>query len=153
MTVRKIIKELTKLGKTHSEDDVACCLPDNSISYVVGTEPDEDGDVCICLDEVYEDSGCYNVEMLCNELQSYDQKAHVYMKGCGLLLGFEDHTCLFEYNEEEALKYIREDEFQMGKEEGIEQGELSKTRTVIRNMLKRGCPRKISVLWQNATKH
>ena len=49
---------------------------------------------------------------------------------------------IFEYNEEEALKYIREDEFQMGKEEGIEQGieqgELSKTRTVIRNMLKRG---------------
>ena len=26
MTVRKIIKELTKLGKTHSEDDVACIL-------------------------------------------------------------------------------------------------------------------------------
>lgn len=45
---------------------------------------------------------------------------------------------IFEYNEEEALKYIREDEFQMGKEEGIEQGELRKTRTVIRNMLKRG---------------
>lgn len=45
---------------------------------------------------------------------------------------------IFEYNEEEALKYIREDEFQMGKEEGIEQGELSKTRTVIRNMLKHG---------------
>ena len=45
---------------------------------------------------------------------------------------------IFEYNEEEALKYIREDEFQMGKEEGIEQGELSKTRTFIRNMLKRG---------------
>lgn len=105
MTVRKIIKELTKLGKTHSEDDVACCLPDNSIGYVVGTEPDEDGDVCIFLDEVYEDSGCYNVEMLCNELQSYDQKAHVYMKGCGLLLGFEDHTCLFEYNEEEDFVY------------------------------------------------
>ncbi|MGN0272089.1 MAG: hypothetical protein ACI4DL_04945, partial [Lachnospiraceae bacterium] len=49
---------------------------------------------------------------------------------------------IFEYNEEEALKYIREDEFQMGKEEGIEQGieqgELSKTKTVIRNMLERG---------------
>ena len=49
---------------------------------------------------------------------------------------------IFEYNEEEALKYIREDEFQMGKEEGIEQGieqgELSKTRTFIRNMLERG---------------
>ena len=57
---------------------------------------------------------------------------------------------IFEYNEEEALKYIREDEFRMGKEEGIEegrakgieqgieQGELSKTRTVIRNMLERG---------------
>lgn len=45
---------------------------------------------------------------------------------------------IFEYNEEEALKYIREDEFRMGKEEGMEQGELSKTRTFIRNMLKRG---------------
>lgn len=101
MTVGKIIRELTEFEKKHSEDDVACCLPDDSMGYVVGTELDEDGDACVFLDETYEDSGCYNVEMLCNELQDYDQKACIYMKGCGLLLSFEDCNGLFEYNEDE----------------------------------------------------
>lgn len=104
-TVGNITKELIKFEKKHSEDDVACSMPDDSMGYVVGTELDEDGDVCIFLDEVYEDSGCYNVEMLCNELQGYDRKAGVYMKGSGLFLNFEDNNDLFEYNEDEDFVY------------------------------------------------
>lgn len=105
VTVGMIIKELAKLEKTHSDEELVCCLPDDSTVYVVGTEQDEDGDVCIFLEEEIVDSGFYDVEMLCDELHSYDMKARVFMKGCGLLLGLSDDGGLFAYDEEDCVVF------------------------------------------------
>lgn len=44
--------------------------------------------------------------------------------------------CIFEYNEERALKYIKEDEYEFGRAEGEQAGK----KTIIINMLKAGEP-------------
>lgn len=103
VTIGKIIEELIELENGHLEVDVVCCQPDDSMGYIVGTELDKDGDVCIFLDEEYEDSCCYNVEMLSSELQVYDKNARVYIKGSGLLFGIEEGNFLFEYDEMEDV--------------------------------------------------
>lgn len=115
--VGKVIGELTRLKKKNSEDNVVCCLPGGSLRYVVSSGLDEDGDVRIFLDEDYEDSGCYNVEMLSNELHGYDKKARVYLKGCGLLLGLKDCKDLFEYDEGEDVVFC--DSIKIGKSEEV----------------------------------
>lgn len=108
VTVGEILAELTKYKKKHSDDVVMCELPDADFEdsgYIAGSYLDKDGDVCLFLDEGIEDSSCYDVEMLCEELQGYDHPVRVYMECNGILLSIENCCDLFEYDKDEEVVF------------------------------------------------
>lgn len=116
LTVAQISKGLKRFVKEHADTDVVCCLPDGTQCYVVVTRLDDDGDVSICIEEGYEDSGCYSVEMLSDELQDYASKARIYMEGCGLLMNFEDTESPWDYNDDDDVVFCSTEKIGTSKE-------------------------------------
>lgn len=102
-TVGQLVKELTKYSNNHSEDEIVCYLPDGDSCYFSSLNLDDDGDLCIYLDEQYEDGAHYDVDMLLSELEGYESQTKVYLAGCGLYMTFEPivNNKLFQFDEEE----------------------------------------------------
>jgi hypothetical protein len=88
VTVGELLKGLKRYEKKRSDFVVNINIPDGSTLNIVSTILDEDGDLCIDVDE-YPDEGYYDVGMLIDELEGFLKDTRVYMKGCGLYLNFE----------------------------------------------------------------
>lgn len=102
VTVGQLKKELKRFEKNHSDDDVACCLPDGTLCYVLNTMADDDGDLCINLDDE-EFDGCYcDVGTLLDELKGFDPEAKAYMAVSGQYLTFSIYgeNRIFDYDDE-----------------------------------------------------
>ena len=87
VTVGELLKGLKKYEKRRSDYVVNINIPDGSTLNIVSTILDEDGDLCIDVDE-YPDEGYYDVGMLIDELEGFPKDTRVYMMGCGLYLAF-----------------------------------------------------------------
>lgn len=89
VTVGKVTRQLEKLLPENQGFDIACWLPDGTTCCVVGSHLDDEGDVCIELEEEGDDGGYFDVEILLEDLRSYETSAGVYLKGCGYYLAFD----------------------------------------------------------------
>jgi len=95
MTVRDLIRELNEVSNVCEEYDLVLWAPGDLVCCVTKTIIDEDGDVRICVEEEYDDGGYYTVEMLRDELESYDEGKSVYWAGCGLYMTVEQDGGVF----------------------------------------------------------
>ena len=103
ITVGRLVKELSKFEKKCADYDVACWAPDYLTCCVTGHRLDEDGDLCIHLEQREEDGGYCTVEMLLADLASYDRDVRVYMKSCGYYLNFETDDGIFTENDDDEI--------------------------------------------------
>ena len=87
VTVGELLKGLKGYEKRRSDYVVNINIPDGSTLNIVSTILDEDGDLCIDVDEC-PDEGYYDVGMLIDELEGFPKDTRVYMMGCGLYLAF-----------------------------------------------------------------
>lgn len=95
MTVRDLKRELSKVSKGCEDYDVNLWAPGDLVCCVTKTMVDEDGDICICVEAECDDGGYYTVEMLRDELESYDEFKAVYWAGCGLYMAVEQDGGVF----------------------------------------------------------
>ena len=103
ITVGKLVEELKGYGKDYPEYVLNIVIPDGSVLNVMSTGLDKEGDLSIEVDED-PDEGYYDVQMLIDDLESYDENTRVYMEGCGLLFTFNVHpdgSVLSEPNDED----------------------------------------------------
>ena len=103
ITVGRLVKELSKFEKKCADYDVACWAPDYLTCCVTGHRLDEDGDLCIHLEQREEDGGYCTVEMLLADLASYDRNARVYMESCGYYLNFKLDGGIFSANDDDEI--------------------------------------------------
>lgn len=103
LTVGQLLEELAEFEEDYSDYDVVCWTPDHEPCFPTSVELDEDGDLCISLKE--DDGENYNVGMLLEELQEYDEDTLVYVAARGLLMNIEvknDYTIFYEDLDEES---------------------------------------------------
>lgn len=103
VTVGRLMKELSKYEKKCSDYDVACWAPDYLTCCVTGHRLDEDGDLCIHLEQQEEDGGYCTVGMLLADLASYDRNVRVYLKSCGYYLNFEIDGGIFTESDDDEI--------------------------------------------------
>lgn len=96
-TVGKLLEELNGYNEESLDYSVAVWVPDDDDSNycIVSTALDEDGDLCIDLEEMQWSEGYYDVQELIDELEEYDKDTKVYLAGCGLYLNFEQEGGVF----------------------------------------------------------
>ena len=97
VTVGKLLQELEGYDEESREYSVAVWIPDDDESYfcVVSMALDDDGDLCIDLEDMSWSEGYFNVQELIDELEGYDKNTKVYLAGCGLYLSFEQEGGIF----------------------------------------------------------
>ena len=97
VTVGKLFQELEGYDEESREYSVAVWIPDDDESYfcVVSMALDDDGDLCIDLEDMSWSEGYFNVQELIDELEGYDKNTKVYLAGCGLYLSFEQEGGIF----------------------------------------------------------
>ena len=103
VTVGGLIKELSKFEQKCADYDVACWAPDYLTCCVTGHRLDENGDVCIHLEQREEDGGYCTVSALLADLASYDKNARVYMESCGYYLNIEVDGGIFTGSDEDEI--------------------------------------------------
>lgn len=86
MTVGQLAEDLAEFEEEHSDWDVVCWTPDGKPCYINEAEPDEDGDLCLSLDE----DEAYDVATLIELLGEYDDDTPVYVAARGLYLNIEE---------------------------------------------------------------
>lgn len=98
ITVGKMVEELAMYEES-SDLYFVCWTPDHLPCYPTIVELDEDGDLCICLDE---DKGeNYDVGMMLAELEKYDDDVKVYVAARGLYMNIDSkNEVFFEDNDE-----------------------------------------------------
>lgn len=103
VSVSKLMRDLKKFNdEDTSESLVMCLLPDDDDRWcsVTYTALDEDGNLCISIEDEEFDGNFYDVDMLLGELECYDKKTKVYVKGCGYYLSIETFDGgVFEYDD------------------------------------------------------
>lgn len=108
LTVGQLVEELAEFEEEYSDWDVVCWTPDGDPCYPTSVGLDENGDLCIALKQ--DDGENYNVSMLLEELDEYDEGTLVYVKACGLYLNIEvnEDGTIFEedYDEESDIDVI-----------------------------------------------
>jgi len=87
ITVGQLLEELAEFEEDYSDWDVACWTPDGQPCFPTSVELDEDGDLCIALKQ--DDGVNYNVSMLVEELDEYDDDTQVYVAARGLYLSID----------------------------------------------------------------
>lgn len=87
MTIGQLIEDLAEFEEEYSDWDVVCWTPDKKTCYITRMEFDKDGALCLCLKEDDEDT--YNVSMLIEELNEYNEDTFVYVAARGLYLCIE----------------------------------------------------------------
>lgn len=88
MTIGRLVEDLAEFEEENSDWDVVCWTPDGEPCYINDAEPDEDGDLCLSLDEDYSDT--YNVASLIEVLGEYGDDTPVYVAARGLYLNIEE---------------------------------------------------------------
>lgn len=87
MTVGQLAEDLAEFEEEHSDWDVVCRTPYGEPCYINEAEPDEDGDLCLSLDEDGDET--YDVATLIEVLGEYDDDTPVYVAVRGLYLNIE----------------------------------------------------------------
>ena len=99
-TVGKLLKELKKI-KAFDEECMYYCPTvfvnniDELYLGIVGMGPDEDGDLCIELEEMDTSEGFFDVTDCILKLEEFDKKTKVYLAGIGLYLNFDQDGSIF----------------------------------------------------------
>lgn len=88
MTVGQLVEDLAEFEEEYSDWDVVCWTPDGEPCYINDAKPDEDGDLCLSLDEDYSDT--YDVTSLIEVLGEYGDDTSVYVAARGLYLNIEE---------------------------------------------------------------
>ena len=102
ITVGQLAKELKKYEKKYEFYTVISCAPDDLTFGIVGAGTDEDGDLCLEVEEWDGAEGFDDVSTLLEALKGYDQKAKVYLAGYGNYMSIDAEGCIFaEANEED----------------------------------------------------
>lgn len=104
MTVGQLAEDLAEFEEEYSDWDVVCWTPDGAPCYLNVAELDEDGDLCLSLDEDGGD-GTFNVAALLEVLNEYGDDTCVYVVARGLFLDIEekpDSTVFKEDHDEES---------------------------------------------------
>lgn len=87
MTIGQLVEDLAEFEEEYSDWDVVCWTPDGKPCYINEAEPDEDGDLCLSLDEDGDET--YDVATLIEVLGEYDDDTPVYVAARGLYLNIE----------------------------------------------------------------
>lgn len=91
LTVGQLLEKLAELEEENMDWDVVCNAPGDVSCYVINLDLDEDGDLCIDLeDSEYDRSDGYTVDMLLDELKKYKKNTRVYLAGLGMYLTWEE---------------------------------------------------------------
>lgn len=91
LTVGQLLEKLAELEEENMDWDVVCNAPDGKLGYVTCLELDEDGDLCIGLDDSeFDRSDGYTVYMLLDELKEYKKNTRVYLAGLGMYMTWEE---------------------------------------------------------------
>lgn len=88
MTIGQLIEDLAEFEEEYSDWDVVCWTPDGEPCYINEAEPDEDGDLCLSLDEDGDET--YDVASLIEVLGEYGDDTPVYVAARGLYLNIEE---------------------------------------------------------------
>ena len=99
-TVGKLLKELKKIKSFDEECTYYCPTVfvnniDELYLGIVGMGPDEDGDLCIELEEMDTSEGFFDVTDCILKLEEFDKKTKVYLAGIGLYLNFDQDGSIF----------------------------------------------------------
>lgn len=89
LTVGQLLEELAEFEEEYSDWDIVCWTPNGEPCYPTNVELDEDGDLCIAFRE--DDGENYDVGMLLEELDEYDEDTSVYVAARGLYLNIKEH--------------------------------------------------------------
>lgn len=110
ITVCKLLKELTEYEDKFFDNVVACWISEDTACGIFGVEVDNEGDLCIHVEEMPEegnlDSEYWDICTLLEVLKGYDKDTRIYLAGCGQLLEFElnrDSTVLSIDEEEDSV--------------------------------------------------
>lgn len=95
ITVRGLIRELSKVSKGCEDYDMVLWTSGDNVFCVTETYFDENGEVCIWVEEECDDGGYYTVDMLKDELEDYDESDLVYLAGDGRYMTFEQYGDIF----------------------------------------------------------
>lgn len=88
MTIGRLVEDLAEFEEEYSDWDVVCWTPSGEPCYINDAEPDEDGDLCLSLDEDFSDT--YDVASLIEVLGEYGDDTPVYVAARGLYLNIEE---------------------------------------------------------------
>lgn len=101
MTVGQLKENLSELEDECMEWYVVCIAPDGTPCHITSLALDEDGDLCIALDDSEYDIGdCYTVDMLLDEFKTHKEETRVYLAGHGLYMKLDDVLLSDDENEE-----------------------------------------------------
>lgn len=87
MTVGQLVEDLAEFEEEYSDWDVVCWTPDGEPCYINDAEPDEDGDLCLSLNEDGDET--YDVATLIEVLGKYGEDTPVYVAARGFYLNIE----------------------------------------------------------------
>lgn len=89
VTVGELVGELSRFLNECPDYNVVCWDPEDRTCCMVDVESDEDGDLCIRMEEDEEYDTFYeSVNTLLDTLDQYASDTPVYMAACGQYLGF-----------------------------------------------------------------
>ena len=96
ITVGQLAEDLAEFEEEYSDWDVVCWTPNGAPCYLNVAELDEDGDLCLSLDE--DGDGTFDVATLLGVLDEYDDDTCIYVAARGLFLDIEEKpdTTVFE---------------------------------------------------------
>lgn len=106
-TIGQLVEYLTEIEDECMDWDVVCIAPDGTSCHITSLELDENGILCIGVDDSEYDIGdCYSVDILLNELQTYNEQTRVYIAGHNQYLKWEDGPLYDDENEEVGFDCI-----------------------------------------------
>ena len=106
-TIGQLVEYLTEIENECMDWDVVCIAPDGTSCHITSLELDEDGILCIGVDDyVYDMDDCYSVDILLNELQTYNEQTRVYIAGHNQYMKWVDGPLYEDENEEVGFDCI-----------------------------------------------
>ena len=106
-TIGQLVEYLTEIENECMDWDVVCIAPDGTSCHITSLELDEDGILCIGVDDYeYDIDDCYSVDILLNELQTYNEQTRVYIAGHNQYLKWGEGPLYEDENEEVGFDCI-----------------------------------------------
>ena len=98
VNVSRLVGELQEYEEKYWHYNVVCWVEDDD-DYrslgIVGMGLDEDGNLCIELEEMIDEEGFYSVDDTLEGLKEYDKDVKAYLAGCGLYLNIDSKGSIF----------------------------------------------------------